>query len=199
MELYLAAIIGYIIGSFQTAFFMGKLTKGIDIREHGTTNAGASNVTIVMGWKCGVITAIIDILKGVVAVLLIKHLYPGSTFLPFLAGTMAVLGHIFPVYLKFKGGKGTATIVGFVMAYDYRMGIILFLTVFLLTIITNYIALASIIMYTTLVFISYLFGYQMEIIYLGIVLAIISYFKHYENMIRILKGQEKGLRGVIKN
>ena len=198
MDLYFVALIGYIIGSFQTAFFIGKLTKNIDIREHGTTNAGASNVTIVMGWKYGIITAIIDILKGVLAVLVVRYLYPDLAFLPFLAGTMAVLGHIFPVYLKFKGGKGTATIVGFVMAYDYRMGLILMFAIILLTIITDYISLASVIMYTTLPIISFFFGYQIDVISLGILLAVISYIKHYENMVRISKGEEKGLRGVIK-
>lgn len=198
MELYFVALFGYIVGSFQTAFFIGKLAKNIDIREHGTSNAGASNVTIVMGWKYGVITGLIDILKGVIAVLLVKYIFPHSSLYPFLAGTMAVLGHIFPVYLRFKGGKGTATIVGFALAFDYRLGLILTLTIILMTIITDYISLASVIMYTLLPISNYLFGYGMVLVYLGIFLAIISYFKHYDNMVRIYNGEEKGLRGVLK-
>lgn len=198
MELYFVALFGYIVGSFQTAFFIGKLAGNIDIREHGTSNAGASNVTIVMGLKYGVITGIIDILKGVLAVLLVKYLFPGSSLYPFLAGTMAVLGHIFPVYLKFKGGKGTATIVGFALAFDYRVGLILTLTIVLITVITDYISLASVIMYTILPISNYFLGYGMALVYLGILLALISYIKHYDNMIRIYNGEEKGLRGVFK-
>ena len=198
IEYIIASFTGYFLGSFQTAFFMGKLVSSIDIRQHGSNNAGASNVAIVVGWKYGVITALTDILKGVVAVWFIRFLYPDSTFLPFLAGSMAVIGHIFPYYLGFSGGKGLATMIGMALAYDYRIGLIMFITVALITIITNYIAIAAIVMYTLFPVLIYIFGYTSDNIIVAIVLAFIAYYKHHINVIRIINKEEKGLRASLK-
>lgn len=199
MNSYLvASFAGYFLGSFQTAYFLGKIINKIDIREHGTNNAGASNVTTVMGWKYGVATALVDILKGIVAVLFIRFFFSKSDIFPFIAGSTAVLGHIFPYYLGFRGGKGLATMLGMTLAYDYRIGLILFLVVLIITIVTDYIALGAIVMYSLFPILTLYFGHPIEGVYIGITLALIAYFKHYGNFIRIKNNEESGLRAALK-
>ena len=106
----IAILIGYAFGCIQPAYFLGKMIGKMDIREQGSGNAGASNITAIMGWKYGVIVGLVDILKGIFAVLVVRWIYPDSPDLAYLSGIMAILGHIFPFYLKFRGGKGVATL-----------------------------------------------------------------------------------------
>ena len=112
MQTVIAILIGYLFGCIQAAFILSKLVGKMDIREHGSGNAGASNITTIMGVKYGFIVGLVDVLKGLFAVLVIKWIYPGSPDLAYLSGIMAILGHIFPIYLKFKGGKGVSTSFG---------------------------------------------------------------------------------------
>ncbi len=151
-----------------------------------------------MGWKYGAITGVVDILKGLLAVAAIRFFYGNNDLLAFLAGATAVIGHIFPYYLWFKGGKGAATLIGMTLMFDYRIGLLMALTIVLITIITDYIAIGSVIMYSLLPVVAYIMGYSNEIIIIAAVLAIISYFKHVKNFIRISKNEEKGLRSVVK-
>jgi glycerol-3-phosphate acyltransferase PlsY len=147
-QLLITSLIGYLFGCFQTAYIITKLKQQADIRLLGSNNAGASNVTRVLGWKYGIITAIVDILKGTLAVFIIMKIFPGQPTLYFIAGAFVVIGHIFPVFLGFKGGKGTASIIGISIAIDIKIAIIIVLALVIITIITDYIALGSLAMYT---------------------------------------------------
>jgi glycerol-3-phosphate acyltransferase PlsY len=198
MSIFVVAIIGYLLGCFQIAYFVGKLANNIDIRNHGTHNAGASNVTTVMGWKFGIITAFGDILKAAIAVWAIKFLYPHSITLAFIAGTAAIIGHIFPFFLKFRGGKGAASLIGMTMAFNLRIGIILIITIVIITIVTDYIALGTLGMFTLLPILSYYYKYPIVCIIIGIGLLLLSILKHKENIIRTIRHEEIGLRQVIK-
>lgn len=198
MSIFVVAIIGYLLGCFQIAYFVGKLVNNIDIRNHGTRNAGASNVTTVMGWKFGIITAFGDILKAAIAVWAIKYLYPHSITLAFIAGTAAIIGHIFPFFLKFRGGKGAASLVGMAVAFNFRIGLILIITIVIITIVTDYIALGTLGMYTLLPILSYYYKYPIACIIIGIGLLLLSIFKHKDNIIRTIRHEEIGLRQVIK-
>ena len=113
-EIYSAAIAilcAYLIGSFPTAYIVGRLRRGIDIREVGSRNMGAMNVVYTIGVAYGILVLIVDIAKGVAAILLAQWL--GTPFeIQLAAGATAVIGHGFPVFLKFRGGKGGATCVG---------------------------------------------------------------------------------------
>ena len=116
-------LIGYAFGSIQPAYILSKIVGKIDIREHGSGNAGASNITAIMGWKYGFLVGLVDILKGVFAVLVVKWIYPFSPDLAFLSGIMAIIGHIFPFYMKFRGGKGVAALaVGMMFGSNSEIG-----------------------------------------------------------------------------
>lgn len=197
-NILISVFIGYALGCIQTAYAIGKLVGKIDIRQHGSNNAGASNVTSTLGWRYGIITAVIDILKAVLAVLIVKALFPNTLNLAFIAGTFAILGHIFPAYLKFKGGKGAASLIGMFLALDLKIAIILIITIIALTILIDYIAVASIAMFTTVPVAAYMRSYPMICVALGILLALVCYYKHYINIVRIIKGQELGLRNVAR-
>jgi glycerol-3-phosphate acyltransferase PlsY len=193
-----AIIFGYIFGCFQTAYIVGKVVKKIDIRDHGSNNAGASNVTMVLGWKYGILTAIFDVLKASFAVILVRILFSDSKELLFIAGAFAIIGHIYHLFLKFKGGKGAASFIGMVLAIDVRIVVIAVFTIIIITLIVDYIALGSIAMFITLPLSTYFFNYSLVCTLIGIALAILCIYKHQINIRRIVKREETGLRKVIK-
>lgn len=193
----ISALIGYSLGCFQTAYIVGKKARDIDIRNYGSNNAGASNVTIVLGFKYGILTAFIDIAKAILAVYIINRMFPSSVELLFIAGAFVVIGHIFPFYLKFKGGKGAASLIGMVLAIDFKIAIIAVLTIIIITLIIDYIAIGSIAMFIILPISTYLFNYSIICVCIGVLLALLSLYKHKINIWRIIKKEEVGLRKLI--
>lgn len=196
-QIIISIILGYAFGCIQTAYLIGKFVKKIDIRQHGSNNAGASNITTVMGWKYGAITALVDILKAVIPVLIIKLMYPQNSVLAFLCGALVIIGHIFPVNLGFKGGKGAASVIGMFLMLDFKIGLIMVLILVILTVIVDYIALGTIAMFTAAPVLTYLYGYPIKAVIFCVALAVLSYYKHYINLIRIARKEETGLRKVI--
>jgi glycerol-3-phosphate acyltransferase PlsY len=190
-------IIGYLLGSFQTAYIIGKFYGKMDIREKGSANAGASNVTQVMGWRFGVITALVDILKAFIAVKISFWIF-GGELEAFTAGTFAILGHMFPFYLRFKGGKGLASLVGMMLAFRPEIGLAMMVSVLFLTIITDYIAVGSLTVYVGLPFILYFYGMDSLVVFEAAGLALIGLWMHIENIKKILRKEEKGLRATLK-
>ena len=206
-------ITGYFMGNLMASYFVTKWVMGYDIREHGTGNAGGSNSFMLMGAKNGLIVGIIDNLKAFLAVYVIRVLYSSShsEILPLLmmiSGTMAVMGHIFPFFLGFKGGKGVACFMGMCLGINSEVGWFVILGIIILTIITDYVAIASIIGYLIfplLIFLApnYFFStqsinYHNEIIVIGLVLSLIGIWKHKINVYNLISRKEKGLRGVLK-
>ena len=123
MERVICLLIGYVFGLFQTGYIVGKI-KHIDIRKQGSGNAGSTNAVRVMGWKAGAMTFAGDVLKCVLAVLLVRYLYRDTDMtllLGMYAGFGATLGHNFPFYLKFKGGKGIAVLAGLVVSTGFLL------------------------------------------------------------------------------
>lgn len=198
LKFVLASLIGYLFGCFQTAYIIGKIKGNIDIRLHGTNNAGASNITRVMGWKYGIITALLDILKGTAAVILVGFLFPDKPALLFTAGAFVVLGHIFPVFLGFKGGKGTASLIGISLAIDLKIAIVIVLALVIITIVTDYIALGSLAMYTLFPLMALFYKYPLSCIVILTLLCFIGFYKHSINIKRMLSREEVGLRQVAK-
>lgn len=202
MERLLCVVIGYLFGLIQTGYIYGKLQK-IDIRKHGSGNAGTTNVLRTLGWKAGVITFIGDCLKCIIAILLVRFLFKDSSQVDLwsiYAGLGAVLGHNFPFYLKFKGGKGIAATVGLILAFHpvlFAIVAVVFLIIFL---ITRYVSLGSIII--MLVFVAEVivygqmggFGLEGWLLYelYGVTtfLAIMAIFQHRANIKRLLSGTE---------
>ena len=205
MERIACLIIGYVFGLFQSAFIYGKL-HGIDIREHGSGNAGTTNTLRVLGTKAGLIVLAGDIIKCILAIVLCGMLFGSSNpneiyLLKLYAAAGAILGHNFPFYLHFKGGKGIAATAGLILAfhpYFIVVGVILFFGAFL---ITHYVSLGSLLVYVGLMIQMVVCG-QMglfstsqailnEMYVITALLTILAYYKHRENIARLLKGEER--------
>ncbi|HOA81046.1 MAG TPA: glycerol-3-phosphate 1-O-acyltransferase PlsY [Defluviitaleaceae bacterium] len=187
-------VIGYFLGCFQTAYIIGKKVQKIDIRNHGSGNAGTTNVIRVMGWRVGIITFIGDFLKAVVAVLLCKMFFPDNPAAGLYAGLGTVIGHNWPAFLKFKGGKGIAASLGTLLAFDYRMGFICAGIMIVVLLISRFVSLASIIMSVSIpIFLYVFYKSNIEIIILGSLFTLSAIFRHKDNIRRLLKGQETKL------
>jgi len=193
----LAVLIGYAIGLFQTAYIVGRL-KGIDIREHGSGGAGATNINRTLGAKFGIFVFLIDVLKGIAAFTVPAILFGGGgTFLgagfvlPGIYGAIGcVLGHSFPFYLNFKGGKGVASTIGFMMAIDIRMFLIASATGIILVALTKYISAASLALAAMMPVILYFFGYTAEEVFASAIISILIWYLHRANIMRLIKGEE---------
>ena len=197
MNIILAIIIGYLLGNINASYILGKLFKGIDIREKGTTNAGASNAVIVMGWKFGATTFLIDALKAAVAMWIVKYITNGNTDFAVLAGVMAVVGHIYPVFMKFKGGKGIASILGMMLGLNWFIALVLYATIVLGTVFSNYLIFGEFLILILFPVAVYLLGYSYFAVVLIIFVCLLSTYKLRENIIRTFKGTEQTLGSVL--
>ena len=205
MERVICLIIGYVFGLFQTAFIYGKL-HGIDIREHGSGNAGTTNTLRVLGTKAGLIVLAGDIIKCILAIVICGRIFGASHpdeiyLLKLYAAAGAILGHNFPFYLHFRGGKGIAATAGLILSFHVAfipMGVIIFFGTFFLT---HYVSLGSLLVYaglmTEMVVAGQmgLFGASQavlnEMYIVTALLTILAYYKHRENIVRLIKGVER--------
>ncbi len=189
----LAAAIGYAFGCLNLAYFLARV-RGFDIREKGSNNAGASNATITMGLTTGVAVGIHDIAKSCLAALLAGFILPDLPYAAVVAGVAAVLGHIFPFYMRFRGGKGLASFLGLTLALDWRFFLAMVLAILVITLVTDYIVLGT---FTAIVaFPAYLFLRQTGVVLAAIVCvaSVVILCKHLENIRRLMAGEEIGLR-----
>jgi len=194
-----AVLIGYAFGCIQTAYILGKAVRRIDIRQHGTTNAGASNAVIVLGWKYGVIVGVGDYAKGLLPVLIVRALYPELPPLAFAAGVAAILGHIFPAPLGFRGGKGIATLLGVLLGLNFWVGLVALLFLIVVTVLSDFVAIGSIGLYLALPFLAWLlFNYPAAYVALAVGLMLLGVYKHFSNVKKIVNKQEVGLRAVMR-
>ena len=187
------ALMGYLFGCSNLAFFMGK-AKGFDIRSHGSNNAGASNATVTMGLKAGILVGLHDVAKSCIAALLASFLFPAVQGAAAVAGAAAVIGHIFPFYLNFQGGKGFASFIGMILAMDWKFFLAILLAVLLITLISDYIVLGT---FTTIIsFPIYLFINHGGMIVISAVVfaSLVIFLKHFVNIKRLFTGEEIGLR-----
>ena len=197
MEYLLVIVAAYLLGCSNMALYISKMKK-IELRDGGSGNLGASNATALMGWRAGITVALHDIGKSALAVILAKLLFPALPNVGAVAGVASVLGHIFPFYLKFKGGKGFASYIGMTLALNWKFALVIMALVLIVTLITDYIVVG-----TTLTILSapvYL-GIAEHSILLALILCIataVIMYKHRMNYVRIYKGTEIGLRSVAK-
>jgi len=190
-------IVGYLMGCIQSSYLIGRKNK-IDIREHGSKNAGASNAFMVLGWKKGALVALIDILKAAIPVFVVTQIFPDSSLLAMTCGVAAVLGHIFPVFLGFRGGKGTACIIGMALGLNPIIFIVAIIAIVLVTIITDYVAIGTLVLLISFLVTLIILDYSMAAIFLFAAIAIINMYLHIPNFKRIKQGTETGLRSVLK-
>ena len=197
-------LIGYACGLFQTSYIYGK-TKGIDIRELGSGNAGTTNALRELGAKAGAITFIGDCLKCVVAVIIVKLIFGNShmesiKLLGLYAGAGTILGHNFPFYMNFKGGKGIAATAGLILSFDWRVTLIALATFLLALFITHYVSVGSLLVYVVFLIGMIVFGqlgmwgmeqhYLNEMYFVTFLLMLLAFYRHKANIKRLFKGQE---------
>ncbi|MCD6565627.1 MAG: glycerol-3-phosphate 1-O-acyltransferase PlsY [Bacteroidales bacterium] len=191
-------ISAYLLGSIPTAVWVGKGFYGIDIRDYGSKNAGATNTIRVLGWKAGLPVMVVDILKGFAAVTLIRFvqsLAPGTdqfvNFQLILGGT-AVIGHIFPVFARFRGGKGVATLFGMALAIS-PFSTLVCVGVFLITLfLTKYVSLSSILAgFTFPVAVIVIFHTSVtSMVVFSIAVSVLLVITHQKNIGRLLRREE---------
>lgn len=197
MGYFLAAILGYLLGCSNLAYYLSRAFKR-DIRKDGSGNLGASNATILFGWKAGASVAVHDIGKAVLAVILAKGLFPNLEYAGAAAGVAAVLGHIFHFYLKFKGGKGTASFLGLTLALNWRLALAVILILVLATIITDYIVIGTFSAIVTVPFYMGFFARNLILMAIVCVASFAIFWKHRENIGRMIRREEIGLRSTMR-
>ncbi len=204
------AIIAYAIGSINFSVLVSKKIAGFDVREKGSGNAGSTNVLRTVGKRAAVITLIADILKGIVAILIawivgkfVKEV--SSAILVEIAALAVVIGHTFPIFFEFKGGKGVATSLGIVLIINWKIGLICLVFALAIMAITRMVSLGSItasVLFAVLtLFIrdSYIVEFEFSYIIFGILLAAFVIFNHRSNLKRIISGEENKLSFNKKN
>lgn len=205
--MFFSLIIGYLLGSIPTAVWFGKALHNIDVRDHGSKNAGATNAIRVLGLKVGLIVLVIDALKGIAAVNLVlfyPEIFPGENtkvLFQLLLGVMALAGHIFPVFAGFRGGKGIATLAGIIIALFPGTVLIclgVFLVVFVLTRIVSLGSILASIAFPVVVIFFDQEAVLAEMIFSVLVAAFVP-LTHRKNIYRLLKGEEKKLKINKKN
>lgn len=199
----IVAIIAYLIGSVNFSVIISKKMAGFDVREKGSGNAGTTNMLRTVGKKAAAITLICDILKGVVAVLvallagvIIKDL--DKALLVQLAGVFVIIGHTFPIFFKFKGGKGIATSLGVLLMINWQIGLICLVFALLLMVLTRMVSVGSIaaaVLFPVLVLFinqNYIVAESSNWSYLifSVIIALLVFFNHRENLKRIVTGTE---------
>ena len=199
VECAIIAIIAYLIGSINFSVILSKKMAGFDVREKGSGNAGTTNMLRAVGKKAAGITLICDILKGVIAILIaiaFSKIFEGSngSLLVQIAGVAVILGHTFPIFFKFKGGKGVATSLGVLIMSNWQIGLICLVFALILIILTQMVSVGSIaaaVLYPVLtLFIPQNYIIPGNYLIYSIILAIIIIFNHRENVKRLLSGTE---------
>ena len=192
-------ILAYLIGSIPTSVWIGRGFYGVDIREHGSGNAGSTNAMRILGWKAGIIVLIVDMFKGWLAVNLIHltqfYIPETGKFITFqlMLGVAAILGHIFPVYVGFRGGKGVATLFGLVLAINPEPTLICTGIFVVMLLLTKYVSLSSMTAGFAFPFIV-IFVFKettMSLVIFSLIIAVLLLFTHQKNIERLLAHKEK--------
>ena len=213
MERLVCLAIGYVFGLFQTSYIYGRL-HGIDIRDYGSGNAGTTNMLRTLGKKAGAVTFLGDALKCVAAVLLVRFLmrdrYPEIlALLSFYTAAGVILGHNFPFYLNFHGGKGIAATAGLILSLNWILTLCAIVTFAVTLCLTHYVSLGSLLIYVGF-FIELIvlgqngaFGmsqnYLNEMYLIGAVLMVLEFWMHRQNIVRLIHGEERKTYLIRKN
>ena len=195
----LTLLVSYFLGSIPTGYIFGRMLKGIDIRRHGSQNVGATNVFRVVGKVPGIIVLFLDALKGFAAVALAAGFFYKPTvginieYFCIMSAMAAVAGHIWTIFLNFKGGKGVATSTGALIALMHQVVGACFVVWVLVFLLTRIVSISSIIASIALPIFAWVFNRPIELKVFSVILCIISIYKHTPNIKRLLKGEEKKL------
>lgn len=203
----LITIIAYLFGSIPTAYLLYKIKKGDDIRKYGSGNVGGTNVIRTLGTAWGLFIIIVDMLKGFLPILAVYFIYPDDFILLAAVAVAVVLGHVFPVYIKFRGGKAISTTFGvvagisslpFIMEPMWLRVLPMFLALGVWTlvfVITRIVSLGSLVAAAAVPVCFYFTRYPLAVVIAGIFCAILIFITHRENIKRLIRGEEKRIKG----
>ncbi len=204
MKLLFICLIGYLFGCIHGSQIIGNY-KNVNIKKSGVKNAGASNTTLVLGWKYGVIVALIDVCKAIISILFIIFLLnhygisqETQIVYIYLNALFVIIGHNYPITMKFSGGKGTASFFGLMLMIDWKTFLIGFCILLILAFATDYLVIGVLSMYISFVFYTY-FSYGWLPVLIAFCLLSLSLMKHIENYRRILNNQEIRLSSFLRN
>ena len=194
---FIGILLAYLLGAIPTSVWVGRIFYKMDIREHGSGNAGGTNTVRILGWKAGIPVIIFDVFKGWFAVFYLAKLFPQPSFLSgdyllIAYGLVAVIGHVFPIYVGFKGGKGVGTLAGVGLAF-FPLALLASVIVFLIVAIpTRYVSLSSIIAAISFpLFLIFAFHETSPpVLVLGIFASVFIIFTHRKNIKRLIRGEE---------
>ena len=203
-ERLICLLVGYVFGLFQTSYIIGKMHK-TDIREHGSGNAGTTNALRTFGKKAGAMTLLGDCLKCVLAIVAVRLIFRNSAadvmpLLAIYAAAGCVLGHNFPINLGFRGGKGIAASVGFLIAFDWRIFVLCAIVFFVIFFLTHYVSLCSLICYMVALIALIVRGehgaygmdrsHTLEMYGVMVFLTCLAFWRHRANIVRLVRGEE---------
>lgn len=198
-------IVGYMVGCIHGSK-AAQMLSGVNLKDTGYGNAGASNAALSLGWKYGILVGLIDISKGIVAIIITRYLLFNYTsfsldeisILLYVTGAAVILGHNFPFHMKFRGGKGTASLIGIFLALDWKFGLIASFALIITSLITNYLVIGVFVLYITFGITAYLFESTIYPVLITLLLFLIAVCLHIENLIRIRLGLEPKVRAALK-
>ncbi|MGM9558741.1 glycerol-3-phosphate 1-O-acyltransferase PlsY [Anaerovibrio slackiae] len=193
MDFVVAAAISYLLGSIPNGLILGKAIWGVDLRQHGSKNIGATNAWRTIGKAGGISIFALDFLKGAVSAYLGLHL-GGSELAGVLCGILAIAGHSWSVFLSFKGGKGVATGLGVIAALMPMVTLIVFAVWFAIVYFTGYVSLGSIVGAALVPILTLFFGLHTEFLILGLIAAVFIIYRHKSNIERLLNGTESKIK-----
>lgn len=195
MGYLLTVLLAYLLGCCNPAYFYAK-TRKVDLATSGAKNLGASNAALVLGWRTGILVGLHDIAKAAVAVILAQLVFSDLPYIGAVAGVSSVLGHIFPFYLKFRGGKGFAAFVGMSVALNWKLAIVLLAVYVLVVFLTDYMVMGTVML---VVSVPVCIGI-VERSWIGAMILLLATVvilaRHGENYRRMRKGTELSLRSV---
>lgn len=188
----IAVALSYLLGSVSFSIVIAKWVKGIDIREHGSGNAGATNTLRVLGKGPGILVFLLDIAKGVGAVG-IGHGLGNNEWIPALCGLAAIVGHNWPVWFGFKGGKGIATTVGAIATLSFVPALCAGLVAIAIIALTRYVSLGSLLFAALTPLFIYFFYFSVPLLCASLIICLFAFFRHRTNIIKLLQGTENKL------
>ncbi|NME05427.1 glycerol-3-phosphate 1-O-acyltransferase PlsY [Psychrobacillus sp. BL-248-WT-3] len=201
MTILILLLLAYLIGSIPSGLWVGKLFYNIDIREHGSGNLGGTNTFRTLGKKAGLAVTIMDILKGTAATLLgLLPFFASTNVHPLILGVVAVIGHIYPVFAGFKGGKAVATSGGILLGYNWPIFVILVVGFFIILKITKMVSLTSMCLAIIALIYSIVYYFTVKedwpLIVIVFLLAIFIFYRHRSNIERIKNGTEPKVKWI---
>ncbi|QRG69894.1 glycerol-3-phosphate 1-O-acyltransferase PlsY [Brevibacillus choshinensis] len=188
----LSWVISYLIGSISFSYLIAKKVAGIDIRSHGSGNAGATNTLRVLGKGPGIAVLILDALKGLAA-MGITHLITGDPLAYAVSGLFAIAGHNWPIFFGFRGGKGIATTLGVALGFSPVAFLIGAVVAVVLIAVTRFVSLGSLALVTVLPIAVYLLDKPISFFWTSLILAVFAYVRHYKNIRNLIAGTERKL------